>query len=494
MRKGKLIFGLSVVLVIAMILGSVSAYRWVKRAFREAQAASRPHKDAASTTATKGPSPIDSRPIVIAGAAMAQAFRTGRLPAPLPQPPGTPEEAAAELAKRVVAADDQSTAALLTASQMSGFSVRADDGSIALESVKPGQGIVMDAWEAAALAKLFGEGMQIRFTDFGNALANSLRPLKDAPLPDMFLMGIRVDAQSNQPTMRFWANFIIELGRHSAEPYDLMAPDLDPAKVTLDGIQVSLILRRLAVDVMLLGSNKKHAALSTPDWEPETTPELRPASFELDRSARLKFNNAVWHPAFVPSFRLVDQEGGQEGGGSKPPCSLKELESQILDMTAYGSAKGFDKIIEQVAEHWEAAEKYGTGSTYANDLLSIIKLIAYYACLETDITMSGDPPLVRTKTIYTAGEKRTLTATVRENVGKWQALNCTRIALNAANLDISLPNDGPIAGVKTSMGTYQRWPERQQGIAYVSDRRIGVPRRYSHRAERHGACLRRQRS
>ena len=332
---------------------------------------------------------------------------------------------------------------------MSGFSVRADDGTIALESVKPGQGIVIDAWEAAALAKIFGDGMQVRLTDFGIALASSMRPLKDAPLPAMLLAGLRADAQSNQPAMRFWADFIIELGRHSAEPYDLMAPDLDPAKVTLDGIQVSLILRRLAADVLLIDGKKKHAEQSAPEWRREATPQLQPATYDVDRSARLKFDNAVWHPGLVPNLRLVQESGGQEGGGAKAPCTLSELESQIFDMTAYGSAFGFDQIIKQVEEHWEAAEKYGERSTYANDLLSIIKLIVYFACLETDITMSGDPPLVRTQSIYTAGEKRTLTSTVRENVGKWQMLNCTRIALNAANLDLSLPSDGPIAGVKT---------------------------------------------
>ncbi len=445
MRKGKLMLGLFV--VVATVVGSLATYRWVKRAFREAHLDSQPHQNTGSTTTAKGPAPIDSPPLLIAGTAMGQAFRTGQLPAPLPQPQGTPEEAAAKLAKRVVAADDQSTAALLTALQMSGFSVRADDGSIALESVNPGQGIVIDAWEAAALAKIFGDGMQVRFTDFGNALASSIRPLKDAPLPAMLLTGLRADAESSQPTMRFWADFIIELGRRSAEPYDLLAPDLDPGKVTLDGIQISLILRRLAADVLLIDGKEKHGTRSTREWDAAS--QLRPASFDFERSAGLKFDSAVWHPDFVPNLRLVQEGGGQEAGGPKAPCSLKELESQILDMTAYGSAKGFDKIIEQVAEHWEAAEKYGAGSTYANDLLSIIKLIVYYACLETDVTMSGDPPLVRSKSIYTAGEKRTLTSTVRENIGKWQTLNCTRIALNAANLDLSLPNDGPIAGVKT---------------------------------------------
>ena len=97
----------------------------------------------------------------------------------------------------------------------------------------------------------------------------------------------------------------------------------------------------------------------------------------------------------------------------------------------------------------EGAGKYGKATSKANAVLALIKLIAYYACLETDITISGNPPLVRTKSIYQPGERRTLTGTVRENTKNWQAVNCARIALNGANLDISLPNDGPVKGVKT---------------------------------------------
>ena len=182
---------------------------------------------------------------------MAQAFRSGKLPAPLPQPTGTPEQAAAELAKRVMAEDEQSTAALLTAVQMSGFSVRADDGSLAYESVKPGQGIMIDAWEVAALAKLFGDGMQIKLTDLSNAFASPCPSLKNAPVAKLFVDGLRGAAQGNQPAMRFWADFIAELGRQSRQHYDLLAPYVDTGKVDLDAIQVSLILRRLAADLMI---------------------------------------------------------------------------------------------------------------------------------------------------------------------------------------------------------------------------------------------------
>src|SRR5882724_7538762 len=182
MRHGKLIAGLVLGLVVVVTLGSFMTYRWVKRTFGNAPSASASTADTPSNNKEASAPAIASPPIVIRGAAMAQAFRNGELPAPLGQPVGTPEQAAAELAKRVMAEDDQSTAALLTALQMSGFSVRGDDGSLAFESVKPGQGILIDAWEVAALAKLFGDGMQIRLTALSNSFATTVPSLKGAPV------------------------------------------------------------------------------------------------------------------------------------------------------------------------------------------------------------------------------------------------------------------------------------------------------------------------
>jgi hypothetical protein len=418
MRRGKLIAGLVLVLA-AITVGSLTVSRWVTRPAGNAHAAAQPTPVAPSSN-TQAPARTAVLPLVVRGEAMARAFRSGRLPAPLAQPAGPPEQAAAELATRVMAQDEQSTAAWLTALQLSGFSVRGDDGSLAIESVKPGQGILIDAWEAAAIAKLLGDGLHIRLTDLGTAFARTMPPLKDAPVATLLLDGLRTAAQGTQPAMRFWADFIAELGRKAASPYDLLAPDVDPAKVELDAMQVSLILRRLAADLILVKGSK-----SQPD--PAGSP-LEPASYEVEGGP------------FV-------QEGGD---GSKPPCTLKELESQILDSNAYLAGKGFDTLLEYLNEHgMEGAGKFSAATSAANAVLAIVKLIAYYACLETDITMSGDPPLVRTQSQFQNGEKRTLTATVRENIGKWQTLNCTRLALNGANLDISLPNDGPVAGVKT---------------------------------------------
>jgi hypothetical protein len=410
--------------------------------------------------------PLPPPAFTIQGDAMAQAFRSSKLPSPLPQPTGAPEQTAAELAKRVIAEDEQSTAALLTAVQMSGFSVRADDGSLAYESVKPGQGIVIDAWEVAALSKLFGEGgMPIKLSDLSNAFASTFPPLKNAPVAKLFVDGIRGAAQGNQPAMRFWADFIAELGRQSPQHYDLLAPSVDAGKVDLDVIQVSLILRRLAVDIMIQerSKNQKGELAPVPMLD-STSARWEHASYQLEDETPPHVLDAVWHPERGPRLVFV-----QEGGGSSRPCTISELGNQIMDSSAYISGKVFDAVLEYL-EHAgvEGAGKYGAATSKANAVLALIKLLVYYACLETEITISGNPPLERTKSVSVNGERRTLTGTVRENTKNWQAVNCTRIALNGANLDISLPNDGPVEGVHT------QWMLKSGGLS-VSGNKITYP-------------------
>jgi hypothetical protein len=451
MRRTKLMAGLTLGIVVAITLVSFTAYRLVKRAFGNETSGNEasPTQMAQGTPPTGMPSnqEVSSTPdapvsVVVTGEVMAQAFRSGKLPAPLPQPEGIPELAAMQLAKRVLAEDDQSTAALLTAIQMSGFSVRADDGSLAYESVKPGQGIMIDAWEVAALAKVFGDGMQVKLSDLSDAFASSMPSLKDAPVDKLFLAGLRGASQKDQPAMRFWADFIAELGRQSREPYDLLSPNVDTSKVDLDAIQVSLMLRRLAADLMIQEGNKDQKGQWLDREREWSSPRWQPASYEFDGAGPF-IRDAVWHPELGPRLVLVE-----EGGAASRPCTLSELASQVMDVSAYTTGKLFDAFLEYVAEHGvHGAEKYGKATSRANAVLALIKLIAYYACLETNITMSGNPPLVRTQSIYQPGERRTLTGTVRENTKNWQAVNCTRIALNGVNLDFSLPNDGPVAGV-----------------------------------------------
>jgi hypothetical protein len=113
---------------------------------------------------------------------MAVAYDTGVLPNPMPPPSKDVDQAAVELARQVLERNESSTRALMTALQMSGFSVRDQDGKILLTSIPQGQGIYFDAEQVAGMAKEFGAGLQVKLADLGDAFQASLPELKNGSL------------------------------------------------------------------------------------------------------------------------------------------------------------------------------------------------------------------------------------------------------------------------------------------------------------------------
>jgi hypothetical protein len=333
-------------------IGAVMAFRTRKHASGQANAAEPPASSNSTSTLVNASAQTQSfAPRGVGSDAMSDAFRKARLPSPLSNPDGDPDQAAAELARRVVAANEQSTAALLTAIRMSGISVRGDNGSLALESVKQGQGIYFDAWEVAAMAKLFGEGMQVKLVDLSNALSTTLPPFKGVAAT-MFVDGIQAAAQGNSPAWRFWGRFIVELGRQSAQPYDLLAQQLDPATVNLDATQTLLILRRLTVDIMIRsGGNKAtEAGLSSGESFANGQASLKPAQCwsSVERPA---LHDAVWRGPRHPRLLRIAE------GDNNLPCSFSELLSQLMDASAYAQGIAF----QQASRVSGRARRWGWG-------------------------------------------------------------------------------------------------------------------------------------
>ncbi len=94
-------------------------------------------------------------------------------------------------------------------------------------------------------------------------LARALPVLQGASLEQLLLEGIRAHAGDQPSPMRFWARFILELGRQGPSGYDLLG-QADPAAVRLNAVQVSFMLRRLTGDVLAFsGAAKKSAVLPT---------------------------------------------------------------------------------------------------------------------------------------------------------------------------------------------------------------------------------------
>lgn len=429
MRLNQTIAGLTTVCVLAASLswGALPAAALQRRkAVRVAPPAAAPPRPAGTDEGAK-PAP------------MAAAFNSGRLPEAVRLPPGGDDERARALAQMVSARDGNSTAALYAALLAAGFGVRDADGSV-VRTVEPGQGLAFEAWEVAAMAKMYGERRAVTLGELGSALSHAAPEMKAAPVSKFIASALRRHArEGGNPGLRFWARFVVELGRAGGRPDDLLAAR-EPEQVELDPVQAALILRRLFGDLYALGQKGGRSAARPPGG-------ASPATRGPGDSGAL-FVRASYTPAAAPGAPPQQK-------GAAPPCKLEGDAGTVLDGMATVITTGFGELLGYLEEHaggmlGKRAEWYAKFANVANILLAYAKLVATYAMLETKIQVQQPLPLVRTKS-RVPGEKRQLTARVSMNVGNWQALNCVRTLLNvAAGLDFNLPNDGPVGGARVT--------------------------------------------
>ena len=321
---------------------------------------------------------------------MARAFSEGKLPEPLRLPRGNADQQVAALAKAVSLHDESSTAALYAAVLAAGFAVRDNDGSV-MQTSERGQGLILDSWELAAAAKLYGEDYGVMLSHLSDAFTRGIPELKEAPLANVVLDGIRAGANSNNQPARFLSRFIVELGKNSKPSYDLLG-NVDPTKTRLDAIQVSLILSRLSGDLRAAEKNTAHHAKALP---------------------------ASW----------------------QSPCETTAREDLILDYNALASTSLFGILANKVGGK---LKKYGGAAGVASLFATVFQFILTYSLVDVEITMDGDM-LERTKSNTTHGDVKTLTAKLKILPSSWDKMKCVRFALNLAGIDVSLPSAGPLS-------------------------------------------------
>lgn len=404
--------------------------------------------------------------------AMSQAFTSGKLPEPVRLPAGNVDSQAAELARQVSAGNASSTAAVHAAILAAGFGVREPDGSV-MQTTERGQGLAFDAWEIAAASKLYGEGYGLTLKYLGDAFNLALPELKDPPVAVMMLGDIRDGAASEHPAVRFLARFIIELGRNAEPSYDMLREN-DTAKIRLDAIQTFLILKRLmgdlaAVDRRAESAGSNAALLRNAIGAPRENGPM--SSFGGLNSADGDVGFFPPRPDLVLPFAKVSS--------TQSPCSptmFGDWGSVILDWASVASSVLFGKLADRWKGRWG---KYGKAANAINAVLTVLKFVATYALLRTDLSIDSHP-LVRTKAT-TPGEKRILTAKLNMDSDKWEMVNCFRPALNYVGLDFDLPSSGPVAdaGVQWKLieggdsrgwvGTLQDYGDIMSGNAKWSD-------------------------
>ncbi len=350
------------------------------------------------------------------------------LPGPLPVSQKSQAEASAFLAKKVNAGGPDSLAALVAALKASGIAVRGRSGNLLVEPDRPWQGIALDAWEVHALNVLVqrDQTVYIALPDLAETLTEAAPELQGAPVEQLLIDGLRAHAQGPVSPMRFWAQFIIALGREAPAPdsVDLLG-DEDAGAVRLNGVQASLIVRRFSLDLLMLAGEGESASAPPTRWK-----WLAP------------------RPAYADTL----------------PCSLSGTEKTIMDIAALGTklalggfslsdGPGFDGLLKWLEKQGvTGTEAFKKWTGHASLALAYAKFIYTYAALDVTVNMDAPgPPLVRTKEERPrSGEQRTLTGQVKLNVGNAQLFNCFRIMLNSAGLDFTVPGDGPVKDARVA--------------------------------------------
>ena len=350
------------------------------------------------------------------------------LPAALPivADPLQSEAVADTLARQVLAGNQDSLPALMAALQASGIGVVGPENAVDAKPLEPWQGITMQRWEVrlAAAMVLPQRGVSLALPDLAAFLVAAIPELTGAPVEQLIVKDLRALADSPAPTKQFFGRFIAALGRNavSHDPYDLSG-DVNPQTIQLDGLQTSLLLRRLAIDVLMLTGDAK--GQSAP-------PQKKTASIigALDE----------W---LVPAAHAQGQT----------PCAFSERKQTILDIVGFGSSLAWGGF--QVGElgmpgFMERAglTRVSRAAAIASTLLAYAQFIAAYAALEVETTID-QAPLVRTKKGRPqSGERRELSATVKMDLGNAEMLNCVRALLILIGFDFSVPNNGPVKGAR----------------------------------------------
>ena len=346
-------------------------------------------------------------------------FAKKGLPEPAALPAQNLDVAAMIMARQISKFDNSSLPTLLTALQAAGFAIVDEKHNILRRPMGDGrgQGLTFYDFEAVGAIKLGNHGLGTSLDIISGIITKSTPEMPASQFSALVLQEIREHANSENPYLRFWAGLIIELGKASPKPVDLMTAS--PSEVSLSVLQASLLVRRLQGDFYSRHATPNHASRL------QTTADATPT-----------FLPVAWTTNNLSSFRRMVLPTTLDG-----PCNLDNDESLFFDGQAVLLSTWANKQLEQVV-----GEKLGLGLAGANIALGWLKLVAAVTALQGEITVDN-PPLIRTLN-STPGEKRLMTARIWSEVGKLETLNCLRPLVNAATgLDFNMPSSGPLGNV-----------------------------------------------
>ena len=293
-------------------------------------------------------------------------------------------------------------------------------------SYERGQGLAVDEWVPGFLSKSMARGIKVTLKtllldiQLGSKGVHGPLPATATVNPQIrqaFLDDLRRATELDESDMtglRHMSHLIVMIGLNSENPYDLLDATVSE-NVELNALQVYLILHRLSAELVARSLQ----------YQP----------------AQLSFLNKV-PKAFA--YTAADTA----------PCHMTDTQGLWTDGIATGSGIILGGVVEwggltEVLEKMDfitdtQAEKFSKMGLYGNMLSNVAKLAATIWAFEARIKATPYP-LERTKT-KVAGKDGKVNARFYMNTGDPQFVNCLRPMFNAAGLDFSLPNDGPIAG------------------------------------------------
>ncbi len=154
---------------------------------------------------------------------LAQAPSTQSAEEPMPY---DADATALILARKYLEGGDGARAALHEALDRMGWGVRNEKGDL-LRSPPAGTatGLALRDYEIEDLTWKIDELPAIRLINYAQVLAIPFETADPETLAQDILLSLRQSAESDQPQQRFWARFIVALGRASAANYDLLASE-----------------------------------------------------------------------------------------------------------------------------------------------------------------------------------------------------------------------------------------------------------------------------
>jgi hypothetical protein len=225
-----------------------------------------------------------------------------------PGPWAVPEEFSSDdsalwLAMRYLRGGDEAREALGEAVRRMGWSVRDAQGRV-IQSAPAGADTRLALWDYEMEELLWNPAEQpaVRLIATAQAMAVPLEGLDPEELAQGLLEAVREAAAARQPQQRFWGQFIIALGRASADGYDLGGPGA-PRTMSADPGEEARLQRQIAAVSQRLAQRQAN----------ETNPMRLMRSAEFQELTRLQEEFAraaapipVWpddDPVLAPSAR-----------------------------------------------------------------------------------------------------------------------------------------------------------------------------------------------